>query len=83
MCLLTIFDAGDGHQAPGWRQYDYLTLAYYDRTADGMRKSFRDPHVFYYAPTDSYYQSPLRPPPGRFLRSKDLKHWEHLSDLVR
>lgn len=86
LAFFTIFDAGDGHQAPGLAvSYDYTNFAYYDQNPLIVHeeKGFRDPHVFYYAPTDSYVMAIAiadRRQVG-FYGSKDLKHWEHLSDF--
>ena len=75
-----------GHQAPGLSiSYDYTRFAYYEQSpvVESDRPAFRDPQVFYdkatarwimvIALSDDHHVS--------FYASKDLKHWEHLSDF--
>lgn len=87
LAFITIFDAdGTGHQAPGLSvSYDYTRFGYYEQNPLILHeeKGFRDPHVFYHAPTGRYIMAIAIADQRKigFYSSKDLKTWEHLSDF--
>ncbi len=86
LAFFTIFDAGDGHQAPGLAvSYDYTRFGYYDQNPLIVHeeKGFRDPHVFFHEPTRRYVMAIAIADQRKvgFYGSKDLKVWEHLSDF--
>ncbi len=86
LAFFTIFDTGDGHQAPGLAiSYDYTNFAYYDQNPLIVHedKGFRDPHVFWHADSGQWIMAIAiadRRQVG-FYGSRDLKHWQHLSDF--
>ena len=65
--------------------YDYKSFVFYDQNPvlTSERPAFRDPQVFYYAPTQRWIMVIALSDDRKvsFYASKDLKHWEHLSDF--
>ncbi len=86
IAIYTMHDKTTNQETQGLSiSYDYKSFVFYDQNPvlTSPQSAFRDPQVFYYAPTQHWIMvialSDLRK--VSFYASQDLKQWEHLSDF--
>ncbi|MGZ6347026.1 MAG: glycoside hydrolase family 32 protein [Anaerolineales bacterium] len=86
IAIYTMHDKTSNQETQGLSiSYDYKSFVFYDQNPvlTSERPAFRDPQVFYYAPTQRWIMVIALSDDRKvsFYASPDLKHWEHLSDF--
>jgi fructan beta-fructosidase len=86
IAIYTMHDKSTNKETQGLSvSYDYKSFVYYDQNPvlASEQSAFRDPQVFYYAPTQRWIMVIALSDSRKvsFYSSKDLKQWEHLSDF--
>jgi fructan beta-fructosidase len=86
IALYTMHDRASGKETQGLSvSYDYKSFIYFDQNPvlASDQSAFRDPQVFYYAATGRWIMIIALSDDRKvsFYSSKDLKHWDHLSDF--
>ncbi len=86
IAVYTMHDKASNEETQGLSiSYDYTSFIYYDQNPvlDSERPAFRDPQVFYHTETGRWIMIITLSDDRKvsFYSSKDLKHWEHLSDF--